>query len=72
MFTRMPRPADLATRTAWERSRLSHHLERMSGRGLVERTPSESDRRATDAVLTDAGLAARQHQHRLPGLQTDG
>ncbi|SFT63018.1 MarR family protein [Geodermatophilus amargosae] len=68
----MPRPADLATRTAWERSRLSHHLERMSGRGLVERTPSESDRRATDAVLTDAGLAARQHQHRLPGLQTDG
>jgi DNA-binding MarR family transcriptional regulator len=49
---------DLATRIAWERSRLSHHLKRMSGRGLVERTPSESDRRATDAVLTDAGLSA--------------
>ena len=30
----------------------------MSGRGLVERTPSAHDRRATDAVLTDAGLAA--------------
>jgi DNA-binding MarR family transcriptional regulator len=30
----------------------------MSARGLVDRTPSQSDRRATDAVLTDAGLAA--------------
>jgi DNA-binding MarR family transcriptional regulator len=48
----------LATRLAWERSRLSHHLQRMSARGLVERSPSGSDRRATDAVLTDAGLAA--------------
>ena len=48
----------LATRLGWERSRLSHHLLRMSTRGLVERSPSESDRRATDAVLTDAGLEA--------------
>ncbi len=51
---------DLATRIAWERSRLSHHLTRMSARGLVERAPSASDRRATDAVLTDAGRAALQ------------
>ncbi|MBB3677580.1 MarR family winged helix-turn-helix transcriptional regulator [Modestobacter versicolor] len=48
----------LATRLAWERSRLSHHLQRMDARGLVERSPSASDRRATDAVLTDAGLTA--------------
>jgi DNA-binding MarR family transcriptional regulator len=48
----------LATRLGWERSRLSHHLLRMSARGLVERSPSEQDRRATDAVLTDAGLEA--------------
>jgi DNA-binding MarR family transcriptional regulator len=48
----------LATRLAWERSRLSHHLQRMSARGLVERSPSATDRRATDAVLTDAGRAA--------------
>jgi len=48
----------LATRLGWERSRLSHHLQRMSARGLVERAPSEQDRRATDAVLTGAGLDA--------------
>jgi DNA-binding MarR family transcriptional regulator len=48
----------LATRLAWERSRLSHHLQRMSARGLVERSPSVTDRRATEAVLTDAGRAA--------------
>jgi DNA-binding MarR family transcriptional regulator len=52
------RLTDLAARLAWERSRLSHHLLRMSARGLVDRRPSESDRRATDAVLTDAGLTA--------------
>ena len=48
----------LATRIGWERSRLSHHLQRMEGRGLVERTPSAQDRRATDAAHTAAGLAA--------------
>ena len=48
----------LATRLAWERSRLSHHLQRMDARGLVHRSRSESDGRATDAVLTEAGLAA--------------
>jgi DNA-binding MarR family transcriptional regulator len=41
-----------------ERSRLSHHLQRMADRGLVERVPSATDRRATDAVLTGAGRAA--------------
>ena len=48
----------LAARIGWERSRASHHLQRMSARGLVERCPSEQDGRATDAVLTDAGLGA--------------
>ena len=48
----------LAARIGWERSRLSHHLQRMSARGLVERSACETDRRATDAVLTDAGRAA--------------
>jgi len=47
----------LAARISWERSRLSHHLQRMSERGLVERAASASDRRATDAVLTDTGEA---------------
>jgi DNA-binding MarR family transcriptional regulator len=45
----------LATMIGWERSRLSHHLQRMTKRGLVERVQSEADGRATDAVLTDRG-----------------
>jgi DNA-binding MarR family transcriptional regulator len=47
----------LAARIGWERSRLSHHLRRMSARGLVHRAQSEEDGRATDAVLADAGRA---------------
>lgn len=47
----------LAARISWERSRLSHHLQRMGARGLVERQPSAHDGRATDAVLTEAGRA---------------
>lgn len=49
------RLSQLATTIGWERSRLSHHLQRMAGRGLVQRVQSASDGRATDAVLTDAG-----------------
>jgi DNA-binding MarR family transcriptional regulator len=45
----------LATMIGWERSRLSHHLQRMTKRGLVDRVQSETDGRATDAVMTDAG-----------------
>jgi DNA-binding MarR family transcriptional regulator len=48
----------LAARIGWERSRLSHHLLRMSARGLVGRSASEQDGRATDAVLTAAGRTA--------------
>ncbi|MBO0676129.1 winged helix-turn-helix transcriptional regulator [Mycolicibacterium sp. S2-37] len=48
----------LATTIGWERSRLSHHLQRMARRGLVERRPSDRDGRATDAVLTDDGRRA--------------
>ncbi|MEP9362509.1 MarR family transcriptional regulator [Nocardioides sp. CN2-186] len=52
------RLSDLAIRIGWERSRVSHHVLRMEGRGLVDRSPSATDRRATDAVLTDEGRAA--------------
>ena len=45
----------LATLIGWERSRLSHQLLRMTKRGLVDRVQSDSDRRATDAVLTTTG-----------------
>jgi DNA-binding MarR family transcriptional regulator len=47
----------LATRLGWERSRLSHHLLRMSNRGLVARAPSVQDGRVTEVVLSDAGRA---------------
>lgn len=48
----------LATMIGWERSRLSHHLQRMTRRQLVDRLQSSTDGRATDAVLTDAGWDA--------------
>jgi DNA-binding MarR family transcriptional regulator len=48
--------SSLATVIGWERSRLSHHLQRMDRRGLIERVPSEEDGRATDAALTELGL----------------
>jgi DNA-binding MarR family transcriptional regulator len=50
------RLSQLATTIGWERSRLSHHLQRMAGRGLVDRVQSDTDGRATDALLTDTGL----------------
>jgi DNA-binding MarR family transcriptional regulator len=50
------RLSQLATIIGWERSRLSHHLQRMASRGLVDRVQSETDGRATDALLTDTGL----------------
>jgi DNA-binding MarR family transcriptional regulator len=57
---------NLATTIGWERSRLSHHLQRMTSRGLVDRTRSTADGRATDAVLTPAGwdtLSAAAPKH---------
>ena len=48
----------LATTIGWERSRLSHYLQRMSTRGYLERVRSESDGRATDVVLTEMGWRA--------------
>lgn len=42
----------------WEKSRLSHHLTRMSRRGLVVREECESDARGSFVVITEAGRAA--------------
>ncbi len=47
----------LAERTSATLSRLSHVVSRMEERGLVERRPCPSDRRATNATLTDDGFA---------------
>ena len=45
----------LAERTSSTLSRLSHVVSRMEDRGLVERRPCPSDRRATNATLTEGG-----------------
>ncbi|CAN3131683.1 HTH marR-type domain-containing protein [Mycobacterium sp. smrl_JER01] len=45
----------LATVIGWERSRLSHHLIRMTRRGLVERTASAADGRGTVVILSASG-----------------
>ena len=45
----------LAQRTNATLPRLSHVISRLESRGLVERSPSVKDRRATNARLTAAG-----------------
>ena len=52
------RVTDLANALHWERSRLSHHVKRMEGRGLVEREECADDGRGAFVVLTPAGRAA--------------
>lgn len=57
---RRERLSVLAARMLWSQSRLSHHIARMQGRGLVTRDDCESDGRASVVVLTEAGLGAIQ------------
>jgi DNA-binding MarR family transcriptional regulator len=45
----------LAAQIGWERSRVSHHVRRMSARGLVTCGLSAADRRATEVALTAHG-----------------
>jgi DNA-binding MarR family transcriptional regulator len=42
----------------WEKSRLSHHLRRMTERGLVTIEQCPTDSRGTVVVLSDAGWDA--------------
>lgn len=49
---------ELAERLGWERSRLSHHLARMAGRGLVEKEACGQDRRGAYVRATGAGRRA--------------
>ncbi len=59
------RAFELGKALQWEKSRLSHHLLRMEGRGLVERRTCESDARGLWVVLTPHGrktiVAAAPH-----------
>src|ERR1700756_5606486 len=50
----------LAAQIGWERSRVSHHVRRMSTRGLVTCGPSAADRRGTEGNPTARGWAAQQ------------
>ena len=48
---------DLAAKMEWSRSRLSHHLDRMESRELIEREPDPTDARGCFVRLTDHGIA---------------
>jgi DNA-binding MarR family transcriptional regulator len=48
----------LAAQIGWERSRVSHHVKRMSARGLVRCDPAPSDRRVTEVTMTVEGRHA--------------
>ena len=49
---------ELGALIGWEQSRLSHQLRRMRGRGLVQRTGDDDDRRGATVAITEAGSAA--------------
>jgi len=51
------RLSHLAAQADASLSRLSHVVTRLERRGLVRRVPCTEERRATNAVLTDDGLA---------------
>ena len=52
------RSRDLGLALQWHRSRLSHQLDRMEKRGLLQREPCPTDARGCVAVLTAAGRRA--------------
>jgi DNA-binding MarR family transcriptional regulator len=52
------RMSALADYLALSRSRLTHTVDRMEARGLVERRPVPGDRRGVNCVMTDTGFAA--------------
>ena len=52
------RSSELAASVGWERSRLSHHLGRMEGRGLIRREACAADSRGAEIVLSEEGADA--------------
>ena len=52
------RMRELGAQLLWEKSRLSHHITRMQGRGLVRREDCPSDARGAFVVITPQGLQA--------------
>ncbi len=54
------RARELCAEIGWDRSRLSHHLNRMQKRGLIAREDCEQDARGLMVRLTPAGRKAIQ------------
>lgn len=55
------RSSELAATIDWERSRLSHHLERMERRGLIRRDDCATDSRGAEVSLTGDGAGVFRH-----------
>ena len=49
---------ELTNALGWEKSRLSHQVQRMIDRGLLKRSPCKEDHRGTYVAPTAKGLAA--------------
>ena len=49
---------ELGHQLGWEKSRVSHHINRMQKRGLVDKTRCPTDQRGWNVTLTDQGRAA--------------
>src|SRR5260221_6641493 len=49
------RSSELASTIGWERSRLSHHLGRMEGRGLITRHDCATDNRGAEVSMSATG-----------------
>jgi DNA-binding MarR family transcriptional regulator len=57
---RWPRLSELAAETGLSLSRVSRHIDALQRRGLVRRRRCETDSRAVEAHLTDAGAALQR------------
>lgn len=49
------RQFELSSELGWEKSRLSHHISRMTKRGLVDKQACPTDRRGAFIAITDQG-----------------
>lgn len=56
---------ELGEALGWEKSRVSHHLARMSERGLVKKVPCATDRRGSFVAATARGR--REIESAAPG-----